>query len=153
MIGERNGIHTRQSADPVREVALPVGRGLVAQLIQSTQANLAEVIVAENAPATDLRNSGVVVVAGAGRTSTDVAGLVSHGASRLLCVPPGGQLPRRVVIHCPSVAPHAETMGLVASLIRHINAEATFVSVLAENGQPVEYGQSLFAIRPAGKKK
>lgn len=40
-------------------------------------------------------------------------------------------------------------------LMNEIEADMAgeIVGVLAENGQPVEYGQSLFAIRPAKKKK
>ena len=103
---------------------------LVAQLVQSTQANLTETILSEESPGGDLRSSGVVVVDIAGRTAGDIADLVSHGASRLLCVSRASSLPRRVIIYCPAEAPQAETMSLVASLVRHINAEATFVSVL-----------------------
>jgi sulfate transport system ATP-binding protein len=103
---------------------------LVAQLVQSTRANLTETIVSEEAPAGDLRNSGVVVVDSAGRTATDVAEVLTGGARRLLCVSRTGPLPKRVVIYCPEQAPQGETMSLVASFVRHINAEATFVTVL-----------------------
>jgi sulfate transport system ATP-binding protein len=129
---------TREAVEDLRRSPL------VAQLVQSTQANLAETIVSEESPAGDLRNSGVVIVDSEGRTPEDLADLVSKGASRLLCVPRGGPLPRRVVIYCPTVAPQAETMGLVASLIRHINAEATFVTVLAPEASA---GERAAAIR------
>ncbi len=103
---------------------------LIAQLVQSTQANFAEEI-ADGEPASgDLRGSGVVVFDETGRSTGAIAELLQRGARRLLCVPRASPLPRRVIIYCPAEAPRAETMALVASLVRHINAEATFVSVL-----------------------
>jgi acetyl-CoA carboxylase biotin carboxyl carrier protein len=44
-----------------------------------------------------------------------------------------------------------EAMKLMNEIEADIGGE--LVAVLAENGQPVEYGQSLFALRPAKKKK
>ena len=44
-----------------------------------------------------------------------------------------------------------EAMKLMNEIEADMGGE--IVGVLAENGQPVEYGQSLFAIRPAKKKK
>jgi acetyl-CoA carboxylase biotin carboxyl carrier protein len=44
-----------------------------------------------------------------------------------------------------------EAMKLMNEIEADMGGE--IVAVLAENGQPVEYGQSLFALRPAKKKK
>jgi acetyl-CoA carboxylase biotin carboxyl carrier protein len=44
-----------------------------------------------------------------------------------------------------------EAMKLMNEIEADMGGE--IVGVLAENGQPVEYGQSLFALRPAKKKK
>ena len=44
-----------------------------------------------------------------------------------------------------------EAMKLMNEIEADMGGE--IVGVLAENGQPVEYGQSLFALRPARKKK
>jgi acetyl-CoA carboxylase biotin carboxyl carrier protein len=44
-----------------------------------------------------------------------------------------------------------EAMKLMNEIEADMGGE--LVGVLAENGQPVEYGQSLFALRPAKKKK
>jgi acetyl-CoA carboxylase biotin carboxyl carrier protein len=44
-----------------------------------------------------------------------------------------------------------EAMKLMNEIEADMGGEV--VGVLAENGQPVEYGQSLFALRPARKKK
>ncbi|QOJ30881.1 MAG: ABC transporter ATP-binding protein [Gammaproteobacteria bacterium] len=125
---------------PTREAVMELRHSpLVAQLVQSTRANLSETIVAEEQPGTGtLRGAGVVVVDNTGRTPAEIAGLVAHGARRLLCVPRGAQLPRRVIIHCPDDAPLGEAMGLVASLVRHINAEASFVSVTPREAVPAQ---------------
>lgn len=104
---------------------------LVAQLVQSTGANITETIASDEPRGGDLRNSGVVVVDSAGRSAPEIATILAGGARRLLCVSPGDVLPRRIVIFCPDGLPQAEAMRLVASLTRHINAEATFVTVLA----------------------
>jgi sulfate transport system ATP-binding protein len=114
-----------------REAVVELRRSpLVAQLMQSTRANLSETIVAEESPAGELRSSGLVIVDSEGRSAADVAALVGEGARRLLCVSRTTPLPQRVVIYCPAEAPQGEMMSLVASLVRHINAEATFVTVL-----------------------
>ena len=125
---------------PTREAVLELRQSpLVAQLVQSTRANLSETIVAEEQPGTaTLRSAGLVVVDNTGRTPAEIASLVAHGARRLLCVPRGAALPRRVIIHCPDDAPQGEAMGLVASLVRHINAEATFVSVMRRDAVAAE---------------
>jgi acetyl-CoA carboxylase biotin carboxyl carrier protein len=44
-----------------------------------------------------------------------------------------------------------EAMKLMNEIEADLGGE--IVGVLAENGQPVEYGQTLFALRPARKKK
>jgi acetyl-CoA carboxylase biotin carboxyl carrier protein len=44
-----------------------------------------------------------------------------------------------------------EAMKLMNEIEADISGEV--VRILVENGQPVEYGESLFALRPAGKKK
>jgi hypothetical protein len=71
-----------------------------------------------------------MVVDGAARTTGEIAELVASGANRLLCIPRNGPLPRRLIIYCATDLLAGETMGLVASLVRNINAEATFVSIL-----------------------
>ncbi|MBW7931731.1 MAG: hypothetical protein H3C57_10605, partial [Gammaproteobacteria bacterium] len=115
----------------------------MAQLVGSTRANVYETIVAEEQPGASLRHAGVVVIEGGGRTPADIAALLVHGARRLLCVPPAGPLPRRMIIRCPDDALQAEAMGLVASLVRNIHAEATFVSVVRKQALPGERALAL----------
>lgn len=103
---------------------------LVSQLVQSTQAHIFEAIDSKQLSGSSQRNAGIVVIDNTGRTTADIADLLASGANRLLCVPHGSPLPRRVIIYCRTDLPRGETMGLVASLVRHINAEATFMTVL-----------------------
>jgi acetyl-CoA carboxylase biotin carboxyl carrier protein len=44
-----------------------------------------------------------------------------------------------------------EAMKLMNEIEADISGEV--VQILVENGQPVEYGEPLFALRPTGKKK
>jgi acetyl-CoA carboxylase biotin carboxyl carrier protein len=44
-----------------------------------------------------------------------------------------------------------EAMKLMNEIEADVSGEV--VSILVENGQPIEYGEHLFAIRPTGKKK
>jgi len=106
---------------------------LVAQLVQSTRAYLMETIVADESQNDGLQNAGIVIVDNKERTPAGIAELLVNGVQRLLCVPVDGTLPHRVIIYCPDDAPQNEAMGLVASLVRHINAEATFVTILHKN--------------------
>jgi sulfate/thiosulfate transport system ATP-binding protein len=51
--------------------------------------------------------------------------LLRHGALQLLCLPPGPDLPRQVVIQCSGDDVRDATMAVTASLLRHVPAEAT----------------------------
>jgi hypothetical protein len=62
----------------------------------------------------------------------EITQLVALGANRILSLPRGAAVPRRIYIYCPEVEAEAATMGLVASLVRHVNAETTLVSVVDE---------------------
>jgi acetyl-CoA carboxylase biotin carboxyl carrier protein len=55
------------------------------------------------------------------------------------------------VIQSGQVVCIVEAMKLMNEIEADVSGEV--VRVLVENGQPVEYGQGLFSVRPAGKKK
>jgi acetyl-CoA carboxylase biotin carboxyl carrier protein len=55
------------------------------------------------------------------------------------------------IVQAGQVVCIVEAMKLMNEIEADMGGE--IVGVLAENGQPVEYGQSLFALRPARKKK
>ncbi len=72
---------------------------------------------------------GVAVLAADSRAIPTIAAALARGTQRLLCIPAGAPLPRRVVICTDSDAARPAALALVASVMRHLHAEATFVSV------------------------
>jgi ABC-type Fe3+/spermidine/putrescine transport system ATPase subunit len=99
---------------------------LMQALLQSMQA---PVLGAEEAHERETRHTGVGVMSLDAAAITRIAAAVQHGRQRLLCIPPQLSTPRRMVIYCASESARPATLGLVASVMRHLNAEATFVSV------------------------
>jgi hypothetical protein len=113
------------SSDPATALALR-GAPLLRQLVQSMQAPVLE---AQDASDGDNAQSGVGVIASGRGSIAQVALAASQGRRWLLCVPPQAELPRRLLIHCDTEGARSETLRLVASVMRHLHAEATFVSV------------------------
>jgi ABC-type Fe3+/spermidine/putrescine transport system ATPase subunit len=112
------------SPDPVTAAALRHSP-LLRQLVQSMQAPVLE---AQDS-ARDSAQTGVAVVAVSGGSVSEILTAMRQGRRRLLCIPPRAALPRRLLIHCNSDASRSATLGLVASIMRHLHVEATFVSV------------------------
>jgi sulfate transport system ATP-binding protein len=72
---------------------------------------------------------GMPVVA-TGAASADTAQwLLEHGAQQLLCLAPTAPLPGRVVIFAPDATARRATFAVAASLLRHLPAEATYLSI------------------------
>ncbi len=99
---------------------------LMRALLQSMQA---PVLGPGDAREPETAQTGVGVMSLDASTITRIAEAVRQGRHRLLCTPPQLSNPRRMVIYCSSEASRAATLGLVASVMRHLDAEATFVSV------------------------
>jgi sulfate transport system ATP-binding protein len=99
---------------------------LLRQLVQSMQA---PVLDEQDSRDHDATPTGVAVIAGGSRSIEEITGAVAQGHRRLLCIPPDSVLPRRMLIYCDGESARTATLGLVASLMRHLHAEATFVSV------------------------
>jgi sulfate/thiosulfate transport system ATP-binding protein len=114
------------SADPLAAEALRQSP-LLRQLVQSMQAPVLE---SQDKGERDASQTGVAVIAGGGEPAIDeIAAAAAQGRRQMLCIPPLLALPRRMLIHCNSDAARSATLGLVASVMRHLHAEATFVSV------------------------
>jgi sulfate transport system ATP-binding protein len=113
------------SSEPAIALALR-GAPLLRQLVQSMQAPVLE---AQDASDGDNTQSGVGVIASGRGSIAQVALAASQGRRWLLCIPPQAQLPQRLLIHCDTEGARSETLRLVASVMRHLHAEATFVSV------------------------
>jgi sulfate/thiosulfate transport system ATP-binding protein len=113
------------SADPAAANAL-LRSPLLRQLVQSMQAPVLE---AHDSRDGDVSQTGVGVIAGGAHSIAEIVAASAQGRDRLLCIPPDSALPRRMLIYCQGEAARSATLGLVASVMRHLHAEATFVSV------------------------
>jgi sulfate/thiosulfate transport system ATP-binding protein len=99
---------------------------LLRQLAQSMRA---PVLGVRDHGERDAAQTGVAVIALAADSIQQIGAAAAQGRRRLLCIPAGSALPRRMLIYCTSDAARSATLGLVASVMRHLHAEATFVSV------------------------
>jgi ABC-type Fe3+/spermidine/putrescine transport system ATPase subunit len=99
---------------------------LLRQLVQSMQA---PVLGAQDQGERDATQTGVAVMAAGEGSIAQIVAEAAQGRRQMLCIPPQLALPRRILIHCNSDAARSATLGLVASVMRHLHAEATFVSV------------------------
>ncbi|HEY4881723.1 MAG TPA: ABC transporter ATP-binding protein [Steroidobacteraceae bacterium] len=113
------------SSDPATAAALRQ-TPLLRQLVQSMQA---PVLGAKDKGERDATLTGVAVIAGGGGAIAEIVAAAEQGRRQMLCIPPHLTLPRRMLIQCNSDAARSATLGLLASVMRHLHAEATFVSV------------------------
>jgi sulfate transport system ATP-binding protein len=79
---------------------------------------------------------GMPVVATRAGSARSVAWLLEHGAEQLLCVPEGAPLPGHVVIVAAAAEARSRTFAVAASLLRHIPAEAVYLSIHAADTPP-----------------
>ncbi len=77
----------------------------------------------------DVAPPGMPVIETGSGCAQDVAWLIQHGASQVLCLPLDAPLPTRVVIHTPDVLALDGTVAVAASLLRHVPAESLYISV------------------------
>ncbi|HTP40679.1 MAG TPA: ABC transporter ATP-binding protein [Steroidobacteraceae bacterium] len=112
--------------DPAQATALREAP-LLAQLAGSMQARILDAAEEAAAP-------GLAVLGASVATLADLRALVPQQAQRLLFLPHDASLPRQVLIHCTNDAAQRATLGLVASVMRHLNAEATLLSLQDSSG-------------------
>ncbi|HEY2592176.1 MAG TPA: hypothetical protein VGI35_11355, partial [Steroidobacteraceae bacterium] len=62
--------------------------------------------------------------------------LLAHGVDEVLILPEAAAAPRRVLIHWVNESARRATLAVAASLLRHLSAEAVYVGILPEHGQP-----------------
>ncbi len=103
---------------------------LLAQLANSMRARIIEAgdVTGRDAGG-QLPQLGVAVLASGTRAVAGIVAAVARGTQRFLCIPASDRLPKRVVICTDSDAARPATLALVASVMRHLPTEATFVSV------------------------
>jgi len=69
-----------------------------------------------------------VLATGSGSTQA-VQWHLEHGAEHLLCLPAAAEVPDHVVIFAPGTEARRRTFAVAASLLRHIPAEAIYLSI------------------------
>ncbi|MFO7277186.1 MAG: ATP-binding cassette domain-containing protein [Pseudomonadota bacterium] len=113
---------------------------LMQQLTRSMRARVTvlEGDFAANTEPPRVHHAGVVVVASGPGAIADVARLAAAGARRILCIPAAAGLPERVLVHCLSDAARSSTLGLLASVMRHLHVEATLVCLQARGASRAE---------------
>jgi ABC-type Fe3+/spermidine/putrescine transport system ATPase subunit len=111
-------------AEDAESVAALRGAPLLTRLAESMRAR-----IIDSADGSSSSQLGVAVLATGPQAIPTIAAALARGTRRLLCVPPASVLPRRVVICTDSDAARPATLALVASVMRHLQGEATFVSV------------------------
>jgi sulfate transport system ATP-binding protein len=77
----------------------------------------------------DSAQMGIAVMGLCAGAVEQITTAITQGRREFLCLPSGSYLPSRIQIYCASEAARAAALGLVASIMRHLQAEATFVSI------------------------
>jgi hypothetical protein len=72
---------------------------------------------------------GVTVLPSSTQSLEQIGALLRRGTRRLLCLPQATTVPKQVLIYCDSESSRRIALGLVASILRHVPAVATFVSI------------------------
>lgn len=73
--------------------------------------------------------SGVTVLSGSSHSLKEIGDALRRGTRRLLYLPVATTIPQQVLIYCDGESSRRATLGLVASILRHVPAVATFVSI------------------------
>lgn len=98
-------------------------------LRQLTESMRARVIGESDESGGEHPQLGVTVLPRSAQSLSDIAGAIRRGARRLLYISPETPLARQVLILCDSESSRRATLALVASVLRHLQAEATFISL------------------------
>jgi sulfate transport system ATP-binding protein len=86
--------------------------------------------------------SGVTVIARSARSLQEGCEAIRAGTRRLLLLPRIASVPRQALIYCDDEASRRATLGLVASVLRHLPAVATFVSMQSATAARPEMANS-----------
>ncbi len=116
------------TSSPATAAALR-GSPLLRQLVESMQAPVLDSLDGAEGVERDSTVAGVGVIAAGYGSIGEIARAAAQGRRWLLCIPPRAALPARILIQCEHEAARSATLRLVASVMRHLHAEATFVSL------------------------
>jgi sulfate transport system ATP-binding protein len=78
--------------------------------------------------------SGVAVIAAHSQSAQQIGWLLRNGAAEVLLLSPQAVPPERVLIHWADDIARRSTLAVAASLLRHVSAEAVYLSILPEGG-------------------
>jgi sulfate transport system ATP-binding protein len=102
---------------------------LLVQLADSMRARIIDKIEATAGESLGALQSGVAVSFNGAPALPAIGVALLRGTRRVLCIPRDSTLPKRVVITTADDGARGATLALVASVLRHLQAEATYVSV------------------------
>jgi hypothetical protein len=92
---------------------------------------------------------GMPVVAAGPGSARSVAWQLEHGAEQLLCLPESAPLPGHVVIYAADAEARGRTFAVAASLLRHVPAEAVYLSIQAGSTQQPDRAEAMRALLDA----
>jgi hypothetical protein len=92
---------------------------------------------------------GMPVVAAGPGSARSVAWQLDHGAEQLICLPESAPLPKHVVIVVADIEARSRTFAVAASLLRHIPAEAVYLSIHAADTPPPDRAEAMRALLDA----
>jgi sulfate/thiosulfate transport system ATP-binding protein len=98
-------------------------------LRQLTESMRARVIGESDETSGEQQQLGVTVLLRSADWLIDIGSAIRRGARRLLYISPQAPLARHVLIYCDSESSRRATLALLASVLRHLQAEATFISL------------------------
>ena len=83
---------------------------------------------------------GTTVIASQADCAQRAEWLLRQGAQHLLVLPEHAAAPQRVLIHCLGEAVRSATLGMSASVLRHVPAEAVYVGIFPADGARQPHG-------------
>jgi len=87
--------------------------------------------------------SGVTVLSGSAQSLKEIGEALRRGTRRLLYLPEATTIPQQVLIYCDGESSRRATLGLLASILRHVPAVATFISIQSATAPRTEVANNL----------
>ena len=92
---------------------------------------------------------GTTVMASQSECALRAEWLLRRGAKDLLVLPPQAVAPQRVLIHWMGEAARSATLGMSASVLRHVPAEALYLGILPGHGDSERHADGMRALLDA----
>jgi sulfate transport system ATP-binding protein len=130
-------------ADATSAAAI-LAQPLFRQLLESMRARVLR--SEEKLPEDSLEDSlqaGVTVLPSSSNSLEQIGTALRRGTRRLLCLPQSTAVPQQILIYCDGEASRRATLGLVASILRHVPAVATFVNIQSATAPRTEVANNI----------